>query len=746
MISPIEQEIKQLRLELNQADYEYYQLAAPVLSDYDYDVKMRRLLDLEKEHPAFFSPDSPSQRVGSDLSVGFVQETHRYPMLSLSNTYSEEEVGEFYQRTIKSLDAAPELVCELKFDGTSISLTYEKGILTKALTRGDGEKGDNVTQNVRTIRNIPLKLRGEDWPEEVEIRGEVLMPWQVFEALNQERVKQEENLFANPRNAASGTLKLQNSALVARRKLEARLYAVLGEKLPCEGHYENLLQARAWGLCVSDQMRKCSRLDEVFEFIRYWDQERKNLPVATDGIVIKVNSLRQQEQLGYTAKSPRWAIAYKFQAEQAQTLLKSLSFQVGRTGAVTPVANLEPVLLSGTVVKRASLHNADFIRDLDLRLGDRVFVEKGGEIIPKIVGVDMAYRPSGVSEPLRFIERCPECDTALLRIEGEAAYYCPNTRACPPQIKGRILHFIQRKAMNIEGLGEETVDLLYQQGLIKQASDLYSLQKEQLIDLDRMGEKSADNLIKSIAASVSVPFERLLFALGIRFVGETVAKKLARALGSMDALRKATYPELLQIDEVGEKIAASVLAFFADPDNLAMLDELSSLGLQFKADPNLQLPSGGVLQDQVLVISGTFEKHSREEYKTMIEQAGGRITSSISAKTNVVLAGEKMGPSKLAQAQKLGIKLMSEEELLDLLAAGSETAAPSAVSEEDSPQGSAAPEASDPDLSQGSPTVGVSDPDSSQDSPTSAEATPKKQTNSDAQHSPRIIPGLFDEL
>lgn len=674
MSTSIAQQIQILRQELHQADYEYYQLSAPSLSDYEYDIKMRRLQELEKSHPELISPDSPSQRVGSDLSRGFEQEEHRYPMLSLGNTYSREEVRDFYDRILKSLNEAPELVCELKFDGTSISLTYEKGILTKALTRGDGQKGDNVTQNIRTIRSIPLKLRGEDWPELVEIRGEVLMPWKVFEALNLEREKQEENLFANPRNAASGTLKLQNSAMVASRKLEAWLYAMLGDQLPCEGHYENLLKARSWGLRISEHIRKCNKLDEVFEFISYWDEERKKLPVATDGIVIKVNSLRQQEQLGYTAKSPRWAIAYKFQAEQALSRLKSLSFQVGRTGAVTPVANLEPVLLSGTVVKRASLHNADFLRELDLHLGDRVFVEKGGEIIPKIVGVDKEYRKAGASEPVQFINCCPECGSPLIRIEGEAAHYCPNTTACPPQIKGRILHFIQRKAMNIEGLGEETVDLLYQKGLINKASDLFRLQKELLIGLERMGEKSADNLLKSIAASVSVPFERLLFALGIRFVGETVAKKLARSLGSMDALRQATYEELLQVEEVGSKIAESVLAFFANPANQVMLEELRQLGLQYKSHQPGQQKAGGLLKNQTLVISGTFEKHSREEYKALIEQEGGRIASSVSAKTDFILAGENMGPSKLEKAKALGLRLMSETEFLALLSATADPA------------------------------------------------------------------------
>ena len=668
----IEQEIQQLRRELHQADHEYYQLSAPSMKDFDYDVKMRRLQELEQAHPELITPDSPTQRVGSDLNRAFTQEEHRYPMLSLSNTYSEEEVRDFYDRTLKSLDEEPELVCELKFDGTSISLTYEEGILIKALTRGDGQKGDNVTQNIRTIRSIPLKLRGEDWPQLVEIRGEVLMPWEVFEALNEEREKQEENLFANPRNAASGTLKLQNSATVASRKLEAWFYAVMGEHLPFEGHYENLQKARSWGLRVSEHTRKCSSLDEVFDFIRYWDVERKKLPVATDGIVIKVNSLRQQEQLGSTAKSPRWAIAYKFQAEQALTQLKSLSFQVGRTGAVTPVANLEPVLLSGTVVKRASLHNADFIRELDLHLGDRVFVEKGGEIIPKIVGVDKDSRKAGASEPVQFIERCPECGSPLQRIEGEAAHYCPNTTGCPPQIKGRILHFVHRKAMNIDGLGEETVDLLYQKGLVNKASDLYRLRKDQLTGLERMGEKSADNLINSIAASVSVPFERLLFALGIRFVGETVAKKLARTLGSMDALCRATYEELLQVEEVGEKIAESVLAFFADASNRAMLEEFRQLGLQFESDKTVQ-KTEGLLKNQTVVISGTFEKHSRDEYKELIEQEGGRIASSVSSKTDFILAGENMGPSKLEKAKSLGLKLMSEKEFLALLAAGSDT-------------------------------------------------------------------------
>jgi len=756
----IEQEIQQLRRELHQADHEYYQLSAPSMKDFDYDVKMRRLQELEQAHPELITPDSPTQRVGSDLNRAFTQEEHRYPMLSLSNTYSEEEVRDFYDRTLKSLDEEPELVCELKFDGTSISLTYEEGILIKALTRGDGQKGDNVIQNIRTIRSIPLKLRGEDWPQLVEIRGEVLMPWEVFEALNEEREKQEENLFANPRNAASGTLKLQNSATVASRKLEAWFYAVMGEHLPFEGHYENLQKARSWGLRVSEHTRKCSSLDEVFDFIRYWDVERKKLPVATDGIVIKVNSLRQQEQLGSTAKSPRWAIAYKFQAEQALTQLKSLSFQVGRTGAVTPVANLEPVLLSGTVVKRASLHNADFIRELDLHLGDRVFVEKGGEIIPKIVGVDKDSRKAGASEPVQFIERCPECGSPLQRIEGEAAHYCPNTTGCPPQIKGRILHFVHRKAMNIDGLGEETVDLLYQKGLVNKASDLYRLRKDQLTGLERMGEKSADNLINSIAASVSVPFERLLFALGIRFVGETVAKKLARTLGSMDALCRATYEELLQVEEVGEKIAESVLAFFADASNRAMLEEFRQLGLQFESDKTVQ-KTEGLLKNQTVVISGTFEKHSRDEYKELIEQEGGRIASSVSSKTDFILAGENMGPSKLEKAKSLGLKLMSEKEFLALLAAGSDTDTGS-----DTDAGSDTEAGSDavpgPDAVSGSGTVfsSVADPGRdvvsgpatpAESVPTTAPAGSPALSNRNKQSKKSNTgsissPGLFDEL
>jgi len=758
----IEQEIQQLRRELHQADYEYYQLSAPSMKDFDYDVKMRRLQELEQAHPELITPDSPTQRVGSDLNRAFTQEEHRYPMLSLSNTYSEEEVRDFYDRTLKSLDEEPELVCELKFDGTSISLTYEEGILIKALTRGDGQKGDNVTQNIRTIRSIPLKLRGEDWPQLVEIRGEVLMPWEVFEALNEEREKQEENLFANPRNAASGTLKLQNSATVASRKLEALFYAVMGEHLPFEGHYENLQKARSWGLRVSEHTCKCSSLDEVFDFIRYWDVERKKLPVATDGIVIKVNSLRQQEQLGSTAKSPRWAIAYKFQAEQALTQLKSLSFQVGRTGAVTPVANLEPVLLSGTVVKRASLHNADFIRELDLHLGDRVLVEKGGEIIPKIVGVDKDSRKVGASEPVQFIERCPECGSPLQRIEGEAAHYCPNTTGCPPQIKGRILHFVHRKAMNIEGLGEETVDLLYQKGLVNKASDLYRLRKDQLTGLERMGEKSADNLINSITASVSVPFERLLFALGIRFVGETVAKKLARTLGSMDALRRATYEELLQVEEVGEKIAESVLAFFADASNRAMLEEFRQLGLQFESDKTAQ-KTEGLLKNQTVVISGTFEKHSRDEYKELIEQEGGRIASSVSAKTDFILAGENMGPSKLEKAKSLGLKLMSEKEFLALLAAGSDTCTGSDTgsgSGSDTEVGSDAVPGSDTVSDSGTDFSSVADPGRdvvsgpatpAESVPTTAPAESPALSNRNKQSKKSgtgsiSSPGLFDEL
>lgn len=661
-----ENEINVLRVELNRANYEYYVLSLPTLSDFEYDTKLRRLQELEAAHPEYWDDASPTQRVGSDIQHSFTQEPHRYPMLSLANTYSEEEVRDFYERVRKALNEPFQLVCELKFDGTSIALGYENGRLVKALTRGDGEKGDNVTDNIKTIRSIPLSLYGDSYPDSFEIRGEILMSWEVFEALNKEREAQEEPLFANPRNAASGTLKLQNSALVASRKLEAYLYHLLGEHLPEDGHYENLVHAREWGFRVSDAMQKCETLEEVFGFIRFWDMERKNLPVATDGIVIKVNSRKHQMNLGYTAKSPRWAIAYKFQAERAVTRLNSVSYQVGRTGAVTPVANLDPVQLSGTKVKRASLHNSDVIESLDLHLGDRVFVEKGGEIIPKIVGVDLDVRFM-VGDKIRFIKHCPECGSLLVRYEGEAAHYCPNQNHCPPQIKSRLEHFIHRKAMNIEGLGAETVETLYAAGLVRDPSDFYRLDGRMLANMERLGEKSARNILQSLRNSRSVPFERVLFALGIRFVGETVAKRLAKALHTMDAVASASLEDLIRVEEIGEKIAESVVGYFADPANRLLVSRLKEAGLQMEVSPEFLSRKGKKLEGKIIVISGTFSRNSRDEYKVMVENEGGKNAASVSSKTSFILAGENMGPAKLEKAGALGIPILGEDDFLELL-------------------------------------------------------------------------------
>lgn len=662
----VKEKIDQLRADLHRHNYNYYVLNAPEISDKEFDDRMRELQELEKEHPEYQDDNSPTMRVGSDLNKNFTQVAHKYPMLSLGNTYSESEVTDFYDRVKKALNEDFEICCELKYDGTSISLTYENGKLVRAVTRGDGEKGDDVTDNVKTIRTIPLVLHGS-YPELFEIRGEILMPWEVFEELNREKEAREEPLFANPRNAASGTLKLQNSAIVASRKLDAYLYYLLGEELPCDGHYENLQAAAGWGFKTSEHMKKAHSLEEVFEYIRYWDTERKNLPVATDGIVLKVNSMRQQKNLGFTAKSPRWAIAYKFQAERALTRLNKVTYQVGRTGAVTPVANLAPVQLSGTIVKRASLHNADIIEGLDLHIGDMVYVEKGGEIIPKITGVDKDARSMLIGEKVKFITHCPECGSKLIRYEGEAAHYCPNETSCPPQIKGKIEHFISRKAMNIDGLGPETVDMFYRLGLIKNTADLYQLTADDIKNLDRMGEKSAENIIKGIEASKEIPFERVLFALGIRFVGETVAKKIAKSFNDIDELENANLEKLINIDEIGEKIAQSILTYFANPLNRELIERLKSTGLQlYRREEDL---SGYTdkLAGQSIVISGVFTHHSRDEYKELIEKNGGKNVGSISAKTSFILAGENMGPAKLEKAHKLGIKLMSEDEFLTLI-------------------------------------------------------------------------------
>ncbi len=662
----IKEKIDQLRSDLHRHNYNYYVLNAPEISDKEFDDRMRELQDLEKEHPEYMDENSPTMRVGSDLNKNFTQIVHKYPMLSLGNTYSESEVTDFYERVRKALNEDFEICCELKYDGTSISLTYEDGKLVHAVTRGDGEKGDDVTDNVKTIRTIPLVLHG-DYPKSFEIRGEILMPWESFEALNREREAREEQLFANPRNAASGTLKSQNSSVVAARKLDAYLYYLLGEDLPGNGHYENLQIAAGWGFKISDHMKKAKSLEEVFEYINYWDTERKNLPVATDGIVLKVNSLRQQKNLGFTAKSPRWAIAYKFQAERALTRLNKVSYQVGRTGAITPVANLDPVQLSGTIVKRASLHNADIIEGLDLHIGDMVYVEKGGEIIPKITGVDIDSRGMMLGEKVGFITRCPECGSKLMRYEGEAAHYCPNETACPPQIKGKIEHFISRKAMNIDGLGPETVDLFYRLGLIKDTADLYQLKVDDIKGLERMGEKSAENIIKGIEASRAVPFERVLFALGIRFVGETVAKKIGKSFKDIEELENANLEKLKNIDEIGEKIAQSIVNYFASPANKELVERLKAAGLQFARAEEDMSGYTDKLSGKSIVISGVFAHHSRDEYKELIEKNGGKNVGSISAKTSFILAGENMGPAKLEKANKLGIKIMGEDEFLALI-------------------------------------------------------------------------------
>jgi len=658
--------IHQLREELHRHNYNYYVLNAPEIGDQEFDFLMRELQDLEEKHPECRDENSPTMRVGSDLNKNFTQVTHRYPMLSLANTYSEAEVADFYNRVQKDLNEEFEVCCEMKFDGTSISLTYEDGKLVRAVTRGDGTKGDDVTDNVKTIRSIPLVLHGEGYPRDFEIRGEILMPWLVFEKLNEEREAREEPLFANPRNAASGTLKLQNSSVVASRKLDAYLYYLLGEELPCDGHYENMQEAARWGFKVSDIMRKCSTLQDVMDFIRYWDKERKNLPVATDGIVLKINSLRQQRNLGYTAKSPRWAIAFKFQAERACTRLNKVTYQVGRTGAITPVANLDPVQLAGTVVKRASLHNADIIEGLDLYIGDMVYVEKGGEIIPKIVGVDKDSRFM-IGDKVKFITRCPECGSPLTRYEGEAAHYCTNDLACPPQIKGKIEHFVSRKAMNIDGLGTETIDQFYQEGMIRTIADLYTLKAPDIARLERMGKKSAVNILEGIRESKNVPFERVLFALGIRFVGETTAKTLAKSFRSIDALASAALDDLIQVDEIGVKIAQSIIQYFADERNLQQIERLREAGVQLEMAEMDMSDYTDKLAGQSIVISGVFAHHSRDEYKELIEKNGGKNVGSISKKTSFILAGDNMGPAKLEKANKLGVPIMNEEDFLRLI-------------------------------------------------------------------------------
>lgn len=660
------QRILQLRKELHEHNYKYYVLNQPEISDQEFDFMMKELQELEARHEDMFDPNSPTQRVGSDINQEFTQVTHKYPMLSLANTYSQEEVADFYNSVKKGLNGEDfEICCELKYDGLSISLTYEDGKLVRGVTRGDGVHGDDVTANVKTIRSIPLVLKDGDWPKEFEIRGEILMPWNVFERLNQEREAAEEPLFANPRNAASGTLKSQNSALVASRNLDAYLYYLLGDGLPGDGHYENLEKAREWGFKISEGMRKVKTLQEIYDFIDYWDAERKNLPVATDGIVLKVNSLRQQRALGYTAKNPRWAIAYKFKAERACTRLNEVTFQVGRTGAVTPVANMEPVQLAGTTVRRATLNNEDFIRSLDLHIGDYVYVEKGGEIIPKIVGVDIEQRPI-IAQPVTFVTHCPECGAKLVRYEGEAAYYCPNDAGCPPQIKGRIEHFISRKAMNIDSIGPETVDDFYRHGLVRNVADLYDIEVQQ-INGDGSRQKSAEKIVNGIEASKQVPFERVVFALGIIFVGETTARLLARHFKTIDALAAASLQDLLEVEGVGEVIAKSVMTYFRNPVTMQIVERLRGYGLQMALSEEQMSSATDKLAGKSIVISGVFAHHSRDEYKQMIEQNGGKNVGSISGKTSFILAGENMGPAKLQKAEKLGIQIVDEETFLKMI-------------------------------------------------------------------------------
>lgn len=656
-----------LRKTLHEHNYKYYVLNQPDISDQEFDFLMHELQDLEARHPELYDANSPTLRVGSDLNQNFTQVAHKYPMLSLANTYNEQDVADWYDSVRRGLDGEDfEVCCEMKYDGLSISLTYVDGKLVRGVTRGDGVHGDDVTANVRTIRCIPLVLKeGSGYPHEFEIRGEILMPWKVFERLNAEREAAEEPLFANPRNAASGTLKSQNSRLVASRQLDSYLYYLLGDTLPSDGHYENLQTAASWGFKISQGMKKVKTLQEIYDYINYWDTERKNLPVATDGIVLKVNSLRQQRSLGYTAKSPRWAIAYKFKAERACTRLNEVSYQVGRTGAVTPVANMDAVQLAGTVVKRATLNNEDFIRNFDLHIGDYVYVEKGGEIIPKIVGVDIDRRPED-AKPVKFIDKCPECGTPLVRYEGEAAHYCPNDTGCPPQIKGRIEHFIARRAMNIDSLGPETVDEYYRRGLVHNIADLYTI-KVQDINGSGNRERSARKIVDGIAASKQVPFERVVFALGIRFVGETSARLLARHFKTMDALQNASMQQLMEVEGVGEVIAKSVIAYFHNPVNQDIVERLRSYGLQMQLSEEQITGASDKLAGKSIVISGVFAKHSRDEYKALIEQHGGKNVGSISGKTSFILAGDNMGPSKLQKAEKLGIPLVNEDDFLDMI-------------------------------------------------------------------------------
>ena len=660
-----EQQIKALRDELREHNYRYYILDKPTISDFEFDQKLKLLQELEKKHPEYYDPNSPSLRVGGEVTKNFQTIAHRYRMYSLENSYSKEDLTDWENRIRKLVDGEIEYTCELKYDGASISLTYENGQLLKAVTRGDGFQGDDITPNVKTIRSVPLKLKG-NYPDSFDIRGEIILPLEGFAKMNEERIDLGEEPYRNPRNTASGSLKLQDSAEVARRPLECLLYSLKARNLPFTTQLEGLDKAREWGFKVPHEAQLAKDLDEVFHYINYWDTHRHDLPYEIDGVVIKVNNLQQQEELGYTAKSPRWAMAYKFKAEQAISTLHKITYQVGRTGAITPVANLEPVELAGTIVKRASLHNADQIAKLDIREGDTVFVEKGGEIIPKIVGVDLNKR-SLDSEPTQYISECPECSTPLVRKEGEAQHYCPNTMGCPPQIIGRIQHYISRKAMDIEGLGGETVALLVNNGLITDYADLYELTNEQVIPLERMAEKSAENLINGIEASKEIPFERVLFALGIRYVGETVAKKLAKHYKSIDRLKDATFEELVTVDEIGEKIAESVIGFFDSEVNLETIRRLQSYGVQLEISAEELAQQTDALGGNTFVVSGVFHQVTREELKKLIENNGGKVSSSISGKTSYVVAGDKMGPSKRTKAESLGVPIISEEEFLQMI-------------------------------------------------------------------------------
>ncbi|MFN4763239.1 NAD-dependent DNA ligase LigA [Gillisia sp. Q332] len=663
----IEDRINQLRKELSEHNYNYYVLDKPVISDYEFDMKLKELQELEKKHPEFFDPNSPSQRVGGEVTKSFRTVVHDHPMYSLSNSYSKEELEDWEKRVMKLVDEPVEFACELKYDGASISLTYENGKFLKAVTRGDGAQGDDVSHNVRTIRSVPLLLKG-DVPKRFDIRGEIVLPYEGFAKLNAERVELGEEPYANPRNTASGSLKLQDSAEVAKRPLDCLLYGITGDNLQLNSHFESLQKAREWGFKVPKEATLVQSVDEVLDFVNYWEQHRHDLPYEIDGVVVKINNFRQQEELGFTAKSPRWAMAYKFKAEQVSTKLNKITYQVGRTGAITPVANLKPVQLAGTVVKRASLHNADQIAKLDIREGDTVFVEKGGEIIPKIIGVDFSKRDPKTEET-QYITHCPECDTELIRNEGEAQHYCPNYNGCPPQIIGRIQHYISRKAMDIEGLGGETVALLVNAGLIHNYADLYSLNKEDILPLERIAEKSAENLIRGIENSKEIPFPRVLFGLGIRYVGETVAKKLSRHYKNIDALSKASEEDLINVDEIGERIAQSVTDFFASEENQEIIRRLKEYGVKMEISAEKLANQTDTLQGESFVISGVFEKLSRDQLKKMIEDNGGKVSSSISSKTNYLVAGENMGPSKLAKAEKLGTKILSEDEFLGMLGA-----------------------------------------------------------------------------